>query len=133
MQNENIFQASLIRTIKNILPGSMVFKLDANYIQGIPDLLILYGYAWAVLECKKTKTASHRPNQDFYINKMNAMSFAAFIYPENTEYILQKMVNHLIFVNDYINQNKDLKLINKMNEDLTSFISNYDVKPNIIE
>ena len=84
INKENVFQASLIRTIKNMLPGCIVLKLDPNYMQGIPDLLILHGLAWAALECKKSENAPHQPNQDFYVDKMNRMSFAAFIYPENT-------------------------------------------------
>ena len=82
---------SLIRTIKNLLPGCIVLKLDPNYIQGIPDLLILYGITWAALECKMYEGASKRPNQDYYVKLMNKMSFARFICPENKEEILDEL------------------------------------------
>ena len=62
-----------------------------NETQGIPDLLILYKDKWAVLEGKKSKDASHRPNQPYYVEKMNEMSFAAFIYPENKEEVLHAL------------------------------------------
>jgi len=99
MKNENVFQASLIRTIKNLLPGCIVLKLDPNYIQGIPDLLILHGITWAALECKKTEKASHRPNQDYYVKRMNKMSFASFVYPENAQQVLSDMVSYFNYIN----------------------------------
>lgn len=74
-----------------IFPGCMVMHLDPNEIQGIPDLLVLYKDKWAVLEGKKNASASHRPNQDYYVDKMNEMSYAAFIYPENKEEVLNEL------------------------------------------
>lgn len=88
---ESAFQSKLIKTIKNIFTDCIVLKNDANYIQGIPDLLILYKDKWVALETKRSRTAKHRPNQDYYINKMNKMSFAKFIYPENFKDILKDM------------------------------------------
>ena len=46
----------------------MIFKMDQ--IQGLPDLLILYGEKWASLECKRSATAKKRPNQDYYVEKI---------------------------------------------------------------
>lgn len=100
MRNENVFQASLIRTIKNLLPGCIILKLDPNYIQGIPDLLVLYGITWAALECKRSEDAPHRPNQDYYIKAMNTMSFATFVYPENVQQVLEDMLNYFKYVNN---------------------------------
>lgn len=88
---ESNFQHGLIETLKNRFEGCIVLKNDANYIQGIPDLLILYKNHWAALECKVHSTAHHRPNQDYYVKKMNEMSFAAFIFPENKEEVLNAM------------------------------------------
>ena len=88
---ENKFQSQLIKEIKHRFPGCIVMKNDANYIQGIPDLSILYKDKWATLECKKGKKAKHRPNQDYYVEKMNGMSFSAFIYPENKEDVLNEL------------------------------------------
>lgn len=88
---ESQFQSRLIKKLKKIFPGCLVMKTDPTYIQGLPDLLILFNDRWAVLECKKSGTASHRPNQDYYVDRMNEMSFARFIYPENEEEILHDL------------------------------------------
>lgn len=88
---ERNFQRNLVKDIKNRFKGSIVCRLDPNYIQGIPDLLILYEDKWAALECKKSRNAKHRPNQDYYVNLMDKMSFSKFIYPENKERILNEM------------------------------------------
>ena len=91
MKKENKFQADLIKKIKAKFEGSIVLKNDSAYKQGIPDLTVLYKSKWAALECKKDEKASHRPNQDYYISKMNEMSFARFISPENEEEVLNEM------------------------------------------
>lgn len=88
---ENEFQAKLIKELKSIFPGCIVTKLDANHIQGIPDLLILWNDRWAVLECKRSADAKHRPNQDYYVSKMDEMSFSRFIFPENKESVLDEL------------------------------------------
>lgn len=92
---ERDFQASLIKELKARFPGCMVMKLDPDYIQGIPDLLILFGDKWATLECKRSASASHRPNQNYYVNQMNEMSYSAFIYPENKEEVLDELQHAL--------------------------------------
>lgn len=93
--NENRFQALLIKEIKERLPGCMVLKNDASYIQGVPDLLILFNDKWAALEVKKSEKASHQPNQDYYVETMNRMSFSAFIFPENKEDVLNDLERSL--------------------------------------
>ena len=85
---ESKFQSNLIQKIKKLFPGSIVLKNDPTYIQGIPDLLVLYKDKWASLEVKRSAGASHRPNQDYYVNKMNEMSFSRFIFPENETEVL---------------------------------------------
>lgn len=91
MAKESAFQKGLINDLKKRFPGCMVLKNDPNYIQGIPDLLVLYEGRWAALECKKAKQASHQPNQDYYVDRMNEMSFSRFIYPENKENVLDEL------------------------------------------
>ena len=88
---ENKFKTNLVKELKNLFPGCMVLHLDPNEIQGIPDLLVLYQNKWAVLEGKKSANATHRPNQDYYVELMNDMSFAAFIYPENKDEVLDSL------------------------------------------
>ena len=88
---ERDFQAKLIKELKVMFKGCIIVKNDPNYIQGIPDLLILYNDRWAALEVKKSKHAHHQPNQEYYVDLMDQMSFAAFIYPENKEEILYEL------------------------------------------
>lgn len=88
---ERDFQAQLIKELKQRFDGCMVMKLDPDYIQGIPDLLILFKNKWATLECKKSAKASKRPNQEYYVDLMNEMSFSAFIFPENKEEVLDEL------------------------------------------
>ena len=88
---ERDFQSKLKKELKEMFPGCIVTKLDSGDIQGIPDLLILYKNKWATLENKRSANASHRPNQDYYVEKMNQMSFSRFIYPENKEEVLHEL------------------------------------------
>ena len=85
---ENKFQANLIKEIKNRFPGCMLLKNDPTYIQGIPDLTVLHGKRWATLECKKNAKASRQPNQEYYVGKMDNMSFSRFVCPENKDEVL---------------------------------------------
>ena len=77
-----------------MLPGAIVVHLDPTEIQGIPDMLVLYENRWAALEGKKFNNASHRPNQDYYVDLMNHMSFASFVYPENKDEVLDELYNY---------------------------------------
>ena len=51
---EKHFQSKVIKEIKKMFKGSIVLKTDPTYIQGIPDLLILYKKHWAALEVKQS-------------------------------------------------------------------------------
>lgn len=91
MAVERDFQAALIKELKKRLPGCIVLKNDSSYIQGIPDLTILWKKCWATLECKKDGKASHQPNQDYYVRKMDEMSFSSFIWPEVKDSVLDRL------------------------------------------
>lgn len=88
---ERDFQKKLIDEIKLRFPGCIVMKNDSSYIQGIPDLLILYKDKWASLECKKSARAKKQPNQVYYVGLMDEMSFSRFVCPENKEDILDEL------------------------------------------
>lgn len=88
---ERNYQSHLIKRIKSMLPGCVVLKNDSSYLQGIPDLLILYGDSWAMLEVKRSAEEHHQPNQDYYVNLLHGMGYAAFIFPENEEDILREV------------------------------------------
>ena len=93
---ENRFKTKMCRELKNLFPGCMIFHLDPNELQGVPDLLILYKNKWAVLEGKDYADAPHRPNQDYYVDLMNRMSFADFIYPENKEQVFDELYQYFM-------------------------------------
>lgn len=88
---ENKFQSKLIKELKKEFPGCMVLKNDPTYLQGVPDLLVLYKNKWCALEVKRSATAKHQPNQDYYVDKMNEMSHSAFIYPENKDQVINDL------------------------------------------
>lgn len=91
MPLEAVFQARLIRKLRRMFPGCIILKNDTDYLQGIPDLLVLYRTKWAMLEVKSAHDAPVQPNQDYYIDVLDGMSFAAFIYPENEEDVLHDL------------------------------------------
>lgn len=94
-KKESEFQKDVINEIQERLPGSIVMKTDPRYIQGLPDLLVLFNDRWASLECKRSATANKQPNQDTYVEMMNDMSISRFIYPENKEEVLNEVQSAL--------------------------------------
>lgn len=88
---EKDFQANFIKKLKRIFPGIMVLKNDAGYLQGVPDLTLLYNDRWAVIELKKKSNSTRRPNQRYYVDKLNEMSYAAFLQPSNEAEILNEL------------------------------------------
>jgi hypothetical protein len=88
---ENKFQSKLIKDIKKEFPGCMVLKNDSSYLQGVPDLSIFYKDHYAMLEVKKSKNAKRQPNQEYYVDKLNEMSYASFVYPENRDRVMEEL------------------------------------------
>ena len=91
MARESKFQANLIDELEELFPGCIVLKNDANYIQGFPDLTILYKNKWAVLECKRSLNEPYQPNQPYYLEVLDDMFFAQMICPENREAVLYEL------------------------------------------
>lgn len=85
---ESEFQKILILKIRTMFEGCIVLKNDSAYLQGIPDIIILFRSKWAALECKRSPDSPKRPNQVYYVDQMNEMSYAAFVCPENEEDVL---------------------------------------------
>ena len=88
---ESEYQAKLIKKLKSMFPGCVVLKNDAGYLQGFPDLTVFYKNRWATLECKRSAKAPRQPNQEFYVNYLDGMSFSRFIFPENEEEVLRDL------------------------------------------
>lgn len=93
--NEAVYQRKLIKKLQKLFPECMVLKNDPSEIQGIPDILILFGDKWIMLELKESVRAPNQPNQEYYVERLNNMSYAAFIYPENEEQVLEEIKNIL--------------------------------------
>ena len=91
LRSETAYQNRLIRTLRQLFPGCFILKNDPEEYQGIPDLLILYGTHWVMLEVKLSATARAQPNQEHYVNMFNEMSFCAFIYPEIEGQVLDEL------------------------------------------
>jgi hypothetical protein len=91
MPLESKFEKELILELKRLYPGCIILKNDANYMQGLPDRLILYGTKWAAFEVKAHEHAKHQPNQDYYVRLLNDMSYATFVYPQNKEVFLDEL------------------------------------------
>ncbi len=85
---EAAYQSKLIRKLDRLFPGCYILKNDSSYVQGMPDITLLWRDRWATLEVKISASASRQPNQEFYVKEMDDMSFSAFIHPENEKEVL---------------------------------------------
>ena len=94
MPKESKFQSNLRKKLHAMFPGCLVTKLDPSDIQGIPDFLILHKNKWAILENKREANAKKQPNQEYYVDKLNKMSFSRFCYPENVDIVLDELRKH---------------------------------------
>lgn len=88
---ERYYQAELIKKLRRKFPDCVILKNDSDYMQGVPDLTILHEKRWAMLEVKASGDAPVQPNQAYYVEKLNSMSYAAFIYPENEEEVIREL------------------------------------------
>lgn len=88
---ESKFQKEFIDEAKSRYPGCVALKNDSSYIQGFPDWTILYKNKWAVLEMKKERGARKQPNQEYYVNMLDSMSFSRFVFPENKDEVFEEL------------------------------------------
>lgn len=88
---EGRYKTKLRHKLERMFPGCVILKNDASYMQGIPDLIVLYRHQWAMLETKRTTKAERQTNQPYWVRYLNSMSFAAFIYPENEKEVLSEL------------------------------------------
>jgi len=82
---ESDFKKRFRKRVERRFPGCFILKNDAEFVQGIPDMIILFEDRWAILEFKDHKNSAYQPNQKYYIAQLNEMSYAAVVYPENIE------------------------------------------------
>lgn len=91
MSLESRFQARLIRRLETEFPGAVIIKTDPNYIQGFPDLLFLQDSFWGALEAKRSRTSARQPNQEYWVQRLNLMSYGKFVYPGNLQHTLEEL------------------------------------------
>ena len=92
---ERVYQARLIKDLSSMFPGCLILKNDSSYLQGIPDLVIFYRDRWAMLEVKPSETAPYEPNQEYYLEILDGMSFASRIDPSNEQDVLRALQHAL--------------------------------------
>jgi hypothetical protein len=92
---ERDFQPKLIEKLRELFPDCLILKNDSAYLQGIPDLSIFFEDRWAMLEVKKSEKSTYEPNQEFYLQMLNEMSFAARIDPSNEQEVLRALQHAL--------------------------------------
>lgn len=85
------FQAHVVKRLEEEFPGCVIMVNDGNYRQGFPDITMLDVYFHANFECKLTADAPHQPNQDWWIERLNKLCFARFIFPENEEDVFHEL------------------------------------------
>lgn len=88
---ESDFSEVFTDALEEAFPDSMVIKGNSAYRQGVPDWLLLDGPNWAALELKRDETAKKQPNQPYYVEKMNGMSYAAFVTPSNYREVIDEI------------------------------------------
>lgn len=61
------------------------------------DTIFLGPGCWAMLEFKEDEKSPHQPNQDYYVEKLNNMCYATFVYPQNANKVMEDLIGLFIF------------------------------------
>lgn len=89
---ERDFQKETKYKLKVIFPGCVVKRNSTDDIQGFPDITVFWRGKFAMLEFKRSESASKRPNQEYWIEQIRSIGgYADFIYPENEEVIFTEL------------------------------------------
>ena len=88
---ESRFQSRLIKQLETEFPGAVVIKTDPSYIQGFPDLLFLYDGFWGALENKRARNSARQPNQEYWVQRLNLMSYSRFVFPGNVNDVFEEL------------------------------------------
>ena len=97
MASESVIQASIIKELERQYPGAVVLKTDPSYIQGFPDLLFLQNSFWAALEVKRAQNSARQPNQGYWVDRLDRLSFSRFIYPSNLDKVFNALDDALLW------------------------------------
>jgi len=88
---EATFKARFIERLRCRLRGVDLDIIHNTTGNSKPDLIILGSPNWAALEFKKTARSKTRPNQPYHVERMNAKSYARFVYPTIEEEVLDEL------------------------------------------
>lgn len=89
---ESTFQKEVLRPeLDRRFPGCLIIKGNSAVRQGVPDWIVLWGPRWGFLEAKRSRSATLQTNQEYYVELLDEMSFAAFIDPSNYMEVLDQM------------------------------------------
>ena len=94
-KRESAFQSEVIQELEARWPGCTVRKNPPGYDNGFPDVVAYIGRLWAMFECKRSAHEKHRPNQDWWVDHLNLMGFARFIFPENKDAVLDELEGYV--------------------------------------
>ena len=91
MVKESDFQAKVIKQLKAM--GLAVVKNQAGpgVPTGFPDITAFGEGIYFCLECKASARAKKQPRQDYWVNRLNEWSYAAFIYPSNYDKVMSEI------------------------------------------
>lgn len=92
---ETKFKATFLKMVKDEFPDCIILRTDPTHIRGIADIVILNNDKWVALEFKDYEDAPKQPNQPYYISKMDGMSYASFVYPENSREVFRAIQRSL--------------------------------------
>lgn len=94
---EKKFKISIKDFLEENYKGSILLNLDpSSNPQGINDTLFLYKNCWAGLEFKRSRLAEVRPNQPYWVKRLDQMSFSRFIFPENANKVMAELDSFLM-------------------------------------
>ena len=87
---EGKYKKRLKSVLRQLYPGCGIIDVDP-YVNdnSMPDMIVVYGPAWVMLETKKEVNAEQQPNQGYYIRHFDKMSYASFASPENHKEVLR--------------------------------------------
>lgn len=90
--SEASFRTNFLKKVKDLSPEIFIEFADPHRVNGIPDVIIFYKGKHARLETKRSKDASKRLHQEYYINYFNSQGiYAAFLMPENKEEVFNAL------------------------------------------
>lgn len=97
MKTEGEYKTDSLKRLQGVLMmrygRCLIMKNDPTFKQGMPDQIVIVEPFHVFLEYKRSKSESHRPNQDYYVNLFNKQGgYAAFIYPDIEQQIFQEVI-----------------------------------------